>query len=287
MTAASELPAPRGPAPAAPALPVQADATLRIVDGVARITLARPERGNALSGAMVETLLGAVAGACAAPSVHTLALTGAGRHFCTGLDLGGLEAASDGDLLLRLVRIEALLDAIWRAPVRTLAIARGRAWGAGADLFAACDLRLAAPDASFRFPGAAFGIVLGTRRLAERVGTDRARGWVAQGTTLDAAEAGAAGLASAVLAPPPDEGAGPDAWADWQRDAIGPAPTIDRETLAAIRAASRPAGGPGGDALADADLAALVRSASRPGLRGRIADYRARATAAARTDAPR
>jgi enoyl-CoA hydratase len=251
------------------------EALLRIVDGIACVELARPARGNALSAAMVETLLAALERAFDDRGVHTLLLTAAGRHFCTGFDLGDLERASDGDLVLRFARIEALLDAIWRAPVRTAAIAAGRTWGAGADLFAACDLRLAAPDANFRFPGAGFGLVLGTRRLAERVGTDRARAWVADGTTIDANAAAAAGLASRIAAPPAalsdeDDKTRAAAW----REAIGPPPAIDCVTLAAIRAASRPAGGPGADALADADLAALVRSAARPGLKARIVAYR-------------
>jgi enoyl-CoA hydratase len=254
-----------------PAVPVGPEATLRIADGVACIELDRPARGNALSALMVETLLGALRAACADPSVHTVAFVAAGRHFCTGFDLSGLEDLSEGDLLLRFVRVETLLDAVWRAPVRTVAIATGRAWGAGADLFAACDLRIAAADASFRFPGAAFGVVLGTRRLAERVGTERARQWVTTGATLDADAAASAGLASRVAAPAND-GTPVDAW----REALADGPSVDRETLAAIRAASRPAGGPGGDALADADLAALVRSAARPGLKARIVAYRGR-----------
>ena len=67
--------------------------------------------------------------------------------------------------------------------------ATGRAWGAGADLFASCDIRACAPDATFRFPGTAFGIVLGTRRLVELVGWDRARPLVTEGATHDAAAA--------------------------------------------------------------------------------------------------
>jgi enoyl-CoA hydratase/carnithine racemase len=257
------------------AAPPGPEALLRVVDGIACIELARPARGNALSAAMVETLLAALERAFDDRGVHTLLLTAAGRHFCTGFDLGDLEHATDGDLVLRFARIEALLDAVWRAPIRTAAIAPGRTWGAGADLFAACDLRLAAPDASFRFPGAGFGLVLGTRRLAERVGTDRARAWIADGATIDANAATAAGLASGIAALPAtvaDDGDAARA-AAW-REAIGPAPAIDRGTLAAIRAASRPAGGPGADALADADLAALVRSAARPGLKARILAYR-------------
>jgi enoyl-CoA hydratase/carnithine racemase len=274
---ASDLPARVRATRTEPALPAEPEARLRIDDGVALLELNRPARGNALSAALVEALLAAVGRACADPSVHTLALVGAGRHFCTGFDLTGLEDTSEGDLLMRLVRVEALLDAVWRAPVRTVAIATGRAWGAGADLFAACDERVGAPDASFRFPGAAFGIVLGTRRLAERVGTDRARAWVSTGATLDAAAAAAAGLASRVAPAVPESDTGIGLW---RREALGDAPAIDRDTLAAIRAASRPAGGPGGDALADADLAALVRSASRPGLKARILAYRERSRAA-------
>ncbi len=277
---ASDLPATVRTTRTDPTVPAGPEATLRVDDGVALVELNRPARGNALSAALVEALLAAIGRACADPSVHTLAFAGAGRHFCTGFDLSGLEDTSEGDLLMRFVRVETLLDAVWRAPVRTVAIATGRTWGAGADLFAACDERVAAPDASFRFPGAAFGIVLGTRRLAERVGTDRARAWVSTGTTLDATAAAAAGLASSVAPAPPESDA---ALAWWRREALADAPAVERVTLAAIRAASRPAGGPGADALADADLAALVRSASRPGLKARILEYRERS----RADAPR
>jgi len=259
-----------------PAVPVVAPVTMRIENGFACVELNRPSRGNALSAMLVEALLDAIERAFADPSVHTLMLAGTGRHFCTGFDLGDLDTASDGDLLLRFVRIETLLDRIWRAPVRTVAVATGRAWGAGADIVAACDLRLVTADATLRFPGAAFGLVLGTRRLAERVGADQARLWIAEGTTLDATAAAAAGLASRIVAEP-DVDQPADALARWRHEAFGAAPNLDRETLAAIRAASRPAGGPGADALADADMAALVRSAARPGLKARILAYRERA----------
>lgn len=79
-------------------------------------------------------------------------------------------------------------------PIRTAAFATGRAWGAGADLFAACDLRARRPMPRSRFPGSAFGIVLGTRRLTEIVGWDRARPLVTEGVMLEAPGARAAGL---------------------------------------------------------------------------------------------
>jgi enoyl-CoA hydratase/carnithine racemase len=134
---------------------------IRTEQGVACLTLDRAERGNALSAELVDALTQAVRQSSADESVHTMAFIGSGKHFCTGFDLTDLQTQSEGDLLLRFVRVEALLDAVWRAPVRTVAIACGRTWGAGADLFAACDLRLLTADTSFRFPGAGFGLVLG------------------------------------------------------------------------------------------------------------------------------
>jgi enoyl-CoA hydratase len=223
--------------------------------GVLTLTLARPAVGNALSAELVEALLAQVQAACSDTTLHTLLLRGEGRHFCTGLDLSTLEHETDGSLLQRVVRIETLLATLWHAPLRTVALAQGRAWGAGADLFVACETRAVLPGATFRFPGAQFGLVLGTRRLAERIGVDRARALVTQGGELDAAGALAAGLANAGEAPALD------------------APRVDTRTAAALRAATR-------EDRRDADLAALVRSAAEPGLKARLTAYRERQLAA-------
>ena len=225
--------------------------------GVATVRLDRPEIGNALSAAAVDSLAAAVEAAFADPDVHTLVFRGRGKHFCTGFDLSGLEAETDASLRSRFVALERLLQAVWHAPVRTVAVATGRAWGAGADLFASCDVRACAPDATIRFPGTAFGIVLGTRRLVELVGWDRARPLVTEGATLDATGALDARLAPDIVDGDID---------DWLATRCAP-PVADRATLAAVRAASRP------DHRA-ADLATLDRSASRPGLVERIAHYR-------------
>ena len=221
--------------------------------GVATAWLDRPEKGNALSAAAVEALSGAVAAAIADPSVHTLVIRGRGRHFCTGFDLSGLEGETDASLRERFVALEKLLQAVWHAPLRTVALATGRAWGAGADLFASCDIRACTGDTTLRFPGSAFGIVLGTRRLVELIGWDRARPLVSEGATVDAAGARAAGLATDLV-----EG---DVEA-WLAGRCAP-PAADRATLALIREATRP------DRRAE-DLASLDRSASRPGLVARI-----------------
>ena len=225
-------------------------------NGVITLTLDRPDRGNALSDALVVALSREVDAALAAPDVHTLVLAANGPHFCTGFDLSNLAESSEADLLQRFVHVEQLLQALWHAPIRTMALAQGRAWGAGADLLAACELRHVREDASFRCPGARFGIVLGSRRLAERVGVDHARRWVLDGVHGVAKEALAAGLVTAV-----HEAAALDSLRN-------PAATqlADRETGAAIRALTR-------RDEADRDLAELVRSAGRPGLKARIEAY--------------
>jgi enoyl-CoA hydratase/carnithine racemase len=234
---------------------------LQTQDGVATLWLNRGEQANALSADLVEKLIERVETAWADSSIHTLVLRAAGKHFCSGFDLSNLEAQRDGDLLLRFVRIEVLLNALWNAPIRTVAIAGGRAWGAGADLFVACDMRIALSDASFAFPGAGFGLVMGTRRLAERVGSDCAIGVITQGRVLDASTALTRGLASHLCDPQA---------LDDLLSQLTLRPAVRREVGIALREAAR------SDArqLADADLAALVRSAG-PGLAQRIADYRA------------
>jgi 1,4-dihydroxy-2-naphthoyl-CoA synthase len=219
--------------------------------GVTLLRLQRPERGNALGPMLVEGLISAASEAFANASVHTLVLQGEGRHFCTGLDLSDLATLSDADLLLRLVRIETLLAMLWHAPIRTVAQAKGRTWGAGADLLVACEQRLVGSDTTLRFPGAQFGLVLGTRRLAERIGADAARALVLEGGELDATQALALGLASRIT------------------DTLALALLrTSGDTGRAVRAASR-------SDLRDADLAALVRSAAVPGLQQRITQYRA------------
>ena len=277
------------------------DATLEISDGIGWITLARPGRGNALSGDLVEALLGHLTRCVTDPLMHTVAFVGAGKHFCTGFDLEQLEQTTDAELLHRLIRIETLLDAVWRAPVRTVAIAQGRVLGAGADLWVACDQRVLAPEATLRFPGAGFGIVLGTRRLGLRVGAERALQWTSTGTSVDSTLAIQSGLATSVAATaPPSPAFGEAASSEaassvaasgvarshaqaphgepytWRLAQLAPLPSVDRATYAALKAASRGGDGFGASTDSDHDLASLVRSAARPGLKARLLAYRER-----------
>ena len=134
---------------------------------------------------LVEALIAAVDRA-QAEQARAIVFQGEGRNFSAGFDFGDWESQSEGDLLLRFVRIEMLLQRVAATPCLTVALAHGRNFGAGVDLFGACKWRLAAPEASFRMPGLKFGLVLGTRRFAALVGAERARTILEQAATFDA-----------------------------------------------------------------------------------------------------
>ncbi|MNT55024.1 enoyl-CoA hydratase [compost metagenome] len=151
------------------------------------------------------------------------------------------------------------------APFTTVALVRGRAVGAGADLVAACEQRWMDRHSSIAFPGAGFGLVLGSARLAGLVGTALAREWISGGAAINADAAAAAGFAGLVAQQ--DQPAALAALAARTR-------RLDRSAHAAIQAATLQ--GHGAIAQAQASqLADLARSAARPGLKARIVAYRA------------
>ncbi|MCC6717551.1 MAG: enoyl-CoA hydratase/isomerase family protein [Acetobacteraceae bacterium] len=230
-----------------------------LADGVLTVTLNRPDRGNALDEALVAALRAAV-GRAEDPAVRLLVLRGAGRALCTGFDIGGIESETDAGLLARFVAIELLLQAVRHAPVPSIALGHGRMFGAGADLFAACTWRIADPAARFAFPGARFGLVLGTRRLASLVGEAQALALTTRGQGLDAHAAQECGLATALAAQ--------DRWGADIAAIAAEVARVDRATAHALATAARPD-------TRDADLAALVRSAAAPGLAARVAAYAA------------
>ncbi|TPJ18920.1 enoyl-CoA hydratase/isomerase family protein [Mesorhizobium sp. B2-7-3] len=224
----------------------------------ASVTLSRPEKGNALSAGLIEELDRAIRTAVQGNS-RLLVIDGAGKHFCTGFDLSDIESESDATLLLRFVRIETLLQMVHSLPIASMAIGRGRCYGAGADLFAACETRVALRGAQFAFPGSGFGLVLGTARLASLVGRDAARRLVLSGKPIGAEEALGIGLVTAVLETEEQIG-------QLIADEAAKVARVDERTAAMLRSQI---------SVADDDraLAALVRSAARPGLKERVRGY--------------
>ncbi|WP_144636254.1 enoyl-CoA hydratase/isomerase family protein [Bordetella genomosp. 13] len=224
------------------------------------ITLNRPDKMNALSAELVEALIEAVDAAHAQGS-DLIVFKGEGHNFSAGFDFGGYAEQSEGDLLLRFVRLETLLQKVAESPALTLALAHGKNFGAGVDLFGACMLRVAAPDATFRMPGLKFGLVLGTRRFAALVGTQVARDVLTHTRTFDAQAAHAMGFVTELAAPPD--------WPARQQQAQASARELSAETRRQLYQVLGPR-------TADADLASLVRSAAAPGLKQRIQAYLAK-----------
>jgi enoyl-CoA hydratase/carnithine racemase len=215
-----------------------------------------PEKANALTADAVEAMLDALSGS-AAQGLSLAVFSGRGRNFSSGFDIGGVAQATDGDLLFRMVRIETLLQAVHHAPFVTLGLAHGNVVGAGSDLLCACSLRVAAPESTFLMPGWRFGVALGTRRLMQRIGVERARHWLMESRRIDADRAVEWGFVDRV--------AKRAAWPEVRRDAERLASTLPHASMVELH-------GIGPDTRAD-DMATLVRTAGRPGLQQRMLDY--------------
>ena len=168
--------------------------------GIARLTLNRPERLNSFNARMHEELRAALARA-AGEGVRVLVITGAGRGFCAGQDLGDRQVAPDGaraDLGESIERnYRPLVLALRSFPAPTVAAVNGVAAGAGASLALACDLVVAAKSASFIQAFSKLGLVPdsgATWFLPRLVGSARAVGLAMLGERLPAAEAAAWGM---------------------------------------------------------------------------------------------
>jgi len=236
--------------------------SLRRHGAIGILRLERAASGNSLSAAMVQQIDAAI-DTCSGDGTQAVLLEGDGRHFCTGFDLSDLDSETDDSLLARFVRVELMLQKWYRAPFITAALAHGKTWGAGADLFAASSMRWARPDATFAFPGAAFGLVLGSARLAALTGAGAATDWISSGRPVGAEEA----HRHALLQSAPEALDTAQAVARLQTMVD----RLDTVTLAQIRSATQTRSA-ADDAI---DLDRLVRSAARPGVKERISRYRA------------
>lgn len=147
-------------------------------EDVATITLDRPDLLNALNTQMRAELRHAIAEA--AKAARVLVLTGAGRAFCSGQDLGDGENAADLDLERTLRdEYEPLLKEIYDCPIPTIAAVNGAAAGAGANLALAADVVIAAESAKFLQAFTRIGLIPdagGTYWLPRQIGFARAMG---------------------------------------------------------------------------------------------------------------
>jgi methylglutaconyl-CoA hydratase len=173
--------------------------------GVAQVTMSRPALFNAFDEAMIAELDAAFAQLGADPAVRVIVLAGAGRHFSAGADLQWMQragAASQEWNLADARRFAAMLARIEAAPQPTVARVQGAALGGGVGLACACDVAIAADDATFAVSEARFGIlpaVIGPY-LTNAVGKRQARWLALAATRIGAAEALAIGLVQRVAA---------------------------------------------------------------------------------------
>ncbi|HSB61518.1 MAG TPA: enoyl-CoA hydratase-related protein [Vicinamibacteria bacterium] len=174
-----------------------------IEGGVATVTLARPEKRNALDTPTVRGL-GAAFDRCEADrSVRVVVVRGEGPAFCAGMDLDELrrqqQAPADPEHGVTL-----LLQRIERFPLPTIAMIQGPAMAGGCELALHCDLRLAADTARFAMPLARLGLIvpfpLG-RKLVEELGPGPTRELLYTGQTMDARRALEIGLVHRVVPP--------------------------------------------------------------------------------------
>ena len=170
-------------------------------DGVARLTLHRPDRLNSFNDAMHAEVRDALASVRGDASARVLLLTGAGRGFCAGQDLSDRAVAPGAapvDLGASIERnYRPLVLALRSLPVPTVCAVNGVAAGAGANLALACDIVVATRSASFIQAFCKIGLIPdsgGTYFLPRLVGTARAKGLAMLGDKLPAEQAAAWGL---------------------------------------------------------------------------------------------
>jgi 2-(1,2-epoxy-1,2-dihydrophenyl)acetyl-CoA isomerase len=179
-----------------------------VKDGVAVLTLNRPDRLNAMSRPMLDALLEALPRLADDPAVGVVVLTGAGRGFCAG---GDVKAMAEGNELggqtmeEKAQALRARMEAsrwLHEMPQPTIAMLRGPAAGAGLSLAMACDMRVASDTARL---GTAFarvgysGDFGGSYYLTQLVGTAKARELYFTADLLDAQQALSLGLVNRVV----------------------------------------------------------------------------------------
>jgi len=217
----------------------------------------RSEKRNALNVALAEAVSKAINQA-AHDGTRLIALQGKGPVFCAGFDFSEFDSSSPSDLLLQFVRIEQMLQALAHSPVDTLALVHGAAIGAGADLLAACGHRIGAPGVQARFPGARFGLILGSRRLAQCVGAEIAQGLIGSPEKIEEARMLEIGLINELL--------DSTQWSLRVHQILNQVNQVSPETRAKVLQMMRV------DSRAQ-DMADLVASASHPDVKKRIAIY--------------
>lgn len=209
---------------------------IETTDGIAVVTVNRPDKLNALNARTIEELDQAFAALGGDPGVKGVILTGAGeKAFVAGADIAELAAA--GPVEAREVgrKGQAVFSRIEALPKPVVAAVNGFALGGGCELALACHVRLASENARLGTPEVKLGLMCGyggTQRLPRLVGRGRALELLLTGEMIDAAEALRIGLVNRVV---PRERLLPEAFALLQK-MLANGPVALRYTLEAVAA---------------------------------------------------
>jgi enoyl-CoA hydratase/carnithine racemase len=203
------------------------------------LTLDRPARMNALSAATVRALGDVGRGIASDAELRAIVITGAGdKAFCAGADLKERREMTDAAVRAELLAYQSELGWLDRSPLPVIAAINGAALGGGLELALMCDLRVAAPHATFALPETSLGIIPaagGTQRLPRLIGEARAKELILLGTRLDAPAALSFGLINRISQP--GQAVLEDAL-QWIEPIANGAPIAQRAALAAIAAAA-------------------------------------------------
>jgi methylglutaconyl-CoA hydratase len=169
---------------------------------LATITLNRPEKRNAISSEMIAELLSAFDEVEASPA-RVVILTGAGKAFCSGMDLEALKALatqSPAEQLEDARRLARMFRRIWSFPKPTIAAVNGPAIAGGCGIATLCDFTIAVPEAKFGYPEVRIGFLPAVVSifLVRQIGEKQARDLLLTGRSMDSAEAHHLGLVTQI-----------------------------------------------------------------------------------------
>lgn len=172
-------------------------------NGIARVTLARAEKRNALSGALIDGLSQTMAGLSREEDLRCVVLTGAGTAFSAGADVAELGALTQATAEAFITRLHGACKAMRDCPVPVIARIDGACLGGALELAASCDLRAATTRSTFAMPEVQIGIpsVIEAALLPRLMGWGRAAELLLTGRVIDAREALQSGLIERVAEP--------------------------------------------------------------------------------------
>jgi len=181
----------------------EATVLLESCDGIARLTLNRPAKANAVNAQLAAEAQAALRHVADDTTVRVLIVTGAGRHFCAGMDISALppEPAS-GMSSISGNAVAAVCAALAAVPIPVIAAINGAATGGGCEIALCADLRILASHAQIALPEIRFGALPaagGTQRLPRLIGPAAAKRMIWTGAALSADQARAIGLVDDVV----------------------------------------------------------------------------------------